>query len=163
MNAFMHQTQSSSATSLTSENCSLDVKPTIQNGVSQSTPKQREGTTSNNNTNSNNNNSSLNGGIFDNPHSSYSGYESSYGYHQGSSGFPSSGRSNMSPHSKPQRTKPRTSAGKTILTRCGVLFSVFLFLFFSFSVLVLSFLCFFLHQISFYLISFLLCFDTQVI
>lgn len=116
----MHQTQSSSATSLTSENCSLDVKPTIQNGVSQSTPKQREGTTSNNNTNSNNNNSSLNGGIFDNPHSSYSGYESSYGYHQSSSGFPSSGRSNMSPHSKPQRTKPRTSAGKTLLTRCGV-------------------------------------------
>ncbi|XP_037026169.1 GATA-binding factor C isoform X3 [Bradysia coprophila] len=42
VNAFMHQTQSSSATSLTSENCSLDVKPTIQNGVSQSTPKQRE-------------------------------------------------------------------------------------------------------------------------
>ncbi|KAJ6640220.1 GATA-binding factor C [Pseudolycoriella hygida] len=119
VNAFMHQTQSSSATSLTSENCSLDVKPTIQNGVSQSTPKQREGTTSNNNTNSNNNNSSLNGGIFDNPHSSYSGYESSYGYHQGSSGFPSSGRSNMSPHSKPQRTKPRTSAEGRECVNCG--------------------------------------------
>lgn len=136
----MHQTQSSSATSLTSENCSLDVKPTIQNGVSQSTPKQREGTTSNNNTNSNNNNSSLNGGIFDNPHSSYSGYESSYGYHQGSSGFPSSGRSNMSPHSKPQRTKPRTSAGKTLLTRCGVF--LFYFYFFSFYFIILPYIAF---------------------
>lgn len=151
----MHQTQSSSATSLTSENCSLDVKPTIQNGVSQSTPKQREGTTSNNNTNSNNNNSSLNGGIFDNPHSSYSGYESSYGYHQGSSGFPSSGRSNMSPHSKPQRTKPRTSAGKTLLTRCGVFFLI-IFCLFYFSVF--YFRIFFCFGLSFlFLMSLFLC------
>lgn len=122
----MHQAQSSSATSLTSDNCSLDVKPTIQNGVSQSAPKQREGTTSNNNNNtsSNNHNSSLNGGgLFDNPHSSYGSYESGYGYHQSSGVFQSSGRSNMSPHTKPQRTKPRTSAGKT-WTRCG--FYIFL-------------------------------------
>lgn len=122
VNAFMHQAQSSSATSLTSENCSLDVKPTIQNGVSHSAPKQREGTSSNNNnTISNNHNSSINGGLFENPHSGgYGGYDSGYGYHQSSGAFQSSGRSNMSPHTKPQRTKPRTSAGKT-LTRCGIL------------------------------------------
>lgn len=120
VNAFMHQAQSSSATSLTSENCSLDVKPTIQNGVSQSAPKQREGTSGNNNNSiSNNHNSSINGGLFENPHSSgYGGYDSSYGYHQNSGAFQSNGRSNMSPHTKPQRTKPRTSAGKT-WTRCG--------------------------------------------
>ncbi|XP_031634050.1 GATA-binding factor C isoform X1 [Contarinia nasturtii] len=109
VNAFMHQAQASSTTSLSTDNCSsLDIKPSIQqNGTSQSSaPKQREGTTSssgntnthnnNNSSNSNNNNntnsssnqsSSLNGGIFDNAQSVYgnsgSGYENSYqSYHQ---------------------------------------------------------------------------------
>lgn len=110
VNAFMHQAQASSTTSLTADNCSsLDIKPSIQqNGTSQSTaaPKQREGTTTasgntnthnnNNSSNSNNNNntnsssnqsSSLNGGLFDNAQSVYgnsgSGYDSSYqSYHQ---------------------------------------------------------------------------------
>lgn len=134
MNAFMHQAQSTSATSLSSENCALDVKPTIQNGVSQSTPKQREGTASiNNNTSSSNNNSSLNGGgLFDNPHGSYGGYEASGygGYHQnsgvgggsggvGGGAFQSSVSRSQISDVKPQRTKPRTSAGKT-MTRCGI-------------------------------------------
>lgn len=66
VNAFMHQAQASSTTSITSDNCSaLDIKPTIQqNGSSQSSsaPKQREGTTqasslnSSGNTNANSNN-----------------------------------------------------------------------------------------------------------
>lgn len=96
MNAFMHQAQASSTTSLTNDNCSsLDIKPSIQqNGGSNpsSGQKQREGTTTatalnnsgntntnNNNNNSNansnnsNNNSSLNGGLFDNPQSAYGG------------------------------------------------------------------------------------------
>lgn len=110
VNAFMHQAQASSTTSLSADNCSsLDIKPSIQqNGTSQSSaaPKQREGTTTasgntnthnnNNSSNSNNNNntnsssnqsSSLNGGLFDNAQSVYgnsgSGYDSSYqSYHQ---------------------------------------------------------------------------------
>lgn len=109
VNAFMHQAQASSTTSLTADNCSsLDIKPSIQqNGTSQSSaPKQREGTTSssgntnthnnNNSSSSNNNNntnsssnqsSSLNGGLFDNAQSVYgnsgSAYDNNYqSYHQ---------------------------------------------------------------------------------
>jgi GATA-binding protein 2 len=137
VNAFMHQAQVTSNNSGANgdgTNCGLDVKPCLSGGGSnnggngvggasgggQSAPKQREGTNNNNNSSSNNNNNgtSLNGGLFDSPQN-YGVYEASYGYHQSSSAFQSnSNRPTMSPHTKPQRTKARTSAGK-IWTRCG--------------------------------------------
>lgn len=91
-----------------------------------------------NNSNNNNNNSSnsssannnnqnqssqnsgqtnLNGGLFEVPQNPYNGgYEANggYNYHQGNNAF-QTGSAKMamnSPHSKPQRTKARTSAGK---------------------------------------------------
>ncbi|XP_055689682.1 GATA-binding factor C isoform X4 [Lutzomyia longipalpis] len=139
VNAFMHQAQASTTTSVTTgeTNCALDVKPQIPNGA-QSAPKQREGTTTannNNTTNSNNNNNSsstsLNGGggggLFDASQSAaaaaYAGYESSgYGYHQSGAGTFQSGptRPTMnSPHTKPQRNKARTSAEGRECVNCG--------------------------------------------
>lgn len=146
----MHQAQASTTSvSVADTNCALDIKPTIPNGGSggggggggagsQAAPKQREGTTSsnNNNTSSSNHNShahtSLNGGgLFDSSQSTYgSGYETSYAYHHQTSGmFQSTARPTMgSPSVKPQRTKPRTSAGKT-MTRCGFFKFLIIFIF----------------------------------
>jgi GATA-binding protein 2 len=150
VNAFMHQAQVSSNNSGGDTNCGLDVKPCLSGGSGgggggggQSAPKQREGTNNNNNSSSNNNinGSALNGGLFDSPQN-YGVYEASYGYHQGSSAFQSnSNRPTMSPHTKPQRTKARTSAGK-IWTRCGELFFKYYLSVFCFTYIFI-FLCFF--------------------
>lgn len=153
VNAFMHQAQVTSNSALngagTESSCGLDIKPCLTgNSSSTGQSKQREGTTTANNNNnnnnsssqsnnnsatnasSNNNNNSLNSSLFD-AHQSYGGYDG-YGYHQTGSAFQSGARSNMSPHTKPQRTKARTSAGKTFC-RHGVgvllLFSLFGYVF----------------------------------
>lgn len=164
----MHQAQASQTTSVSaSENCGLDVKPSLSNGGGgqSSVPKQREGTNSLVNSNSSGTGSgntgasgqgsngggggSLNGGLFDvGQHPSYNGYENGgyggsgggagggagYGNHQSqSNAFQSSAGTKMSggggggggmnsPHSKTQRTKSRTNAGKTVL-RHGVGYS----------------------------------------
>lgn len=124
----MHTAQASSNSVTSDSSCTLDIKPTIS-GSGQSAPKQREGMTtgvniSNSSSNQNNNSSTLNGGLFDAPqtsgnggsgsnNSNFNGYQSSYGYHQ-SVGFQSSDfKPTISPHSKTQRAKARTSAGKT--------------------------------------------------
>lgn len=143
VNAFMHQAQvvTSQAALGTESSCGLDIKPCLTGGGGGGggggQSKQREGTnaTSNNNnssnsnnnnsnnnntsnTNNNNNNtsssnSSLNNSLFGHHQSSYGGYDG-YGYHQTGSAFQSSTTPNQSPHhTKPQRTKARTSAGKT--------------------------------------------------
>lgn len=136
VNAFMHQAQVTSNSALngvgggTESSCGLDIKPCLTgNSGSTGQSKQREGTTTANNNNNNsssqsnnnsatnassnnNNNNSLNSSLFD-AHQSYGGYDG-YGYHQTGSAFQSGGRPNMSPHTKPQRTKARTSAGKTL-------------------------------------------------
>lgn len=157
----MHQAQASQTTSVSaSENCGLDVKPSLSNGGGgqSSAPKQREGTNSLVNSNSSGTGSgntgasgqgsngggggSLNGGLFDvGQHPSYNGYENGgyggsgagggagYGHQSQSNAFQSSAGTKMSgggggggmnsPHSKTQRTKSRTNAGKTVL-RHGV-------------------------------------------
>lgn len=119
------------------------------NGAQSSVPKQREGTNMNSNssgTGSSNTGAgpasagASNGGLFDVSQHPYNGYENGvygssgsgaggggYGNHQGgqANAFQSGGSAKMSsgsmnsPHSKPQRTKSRTNAGKTLL-RHGV-------------------------------------------
>lgn len=145
VNAFMHQAQAQSTTSVSASetNCGMDVKPSLSNGNGGNNggqPKQREGTHSLNSSSSGGTGSNTgasqggaqgsNGGLFDvagQNHPAYNGYEN-YGQgdyqnsHQGQGGnafqTSSGGSAKMSaamssPHSKPQRTKSRTNAGKT--------------------------------------------------
>lgn len=90
-------------------------------GLFDTTPHQNSGQT---NTSSSGNV----GGISNN--GLYNGYDTNnYGYHQTSGPFQTTGRPSISPHVKPQRTKARTSAGKTFRHGVGFYLYVLIFLF----------------------------------
>lgn len=86
-------------------------------GLFDTTPHQNGGQ------NNNNNGTSVGSGSVGGNNGLYNGYDtSSYGYHQSSGPFQTTGRPSISPHVKPQRTKARTSAGKTFRHGVGLLF-----------------------------------------